>query len=230
MEQYCVPYEQNEIDYFFDATWKAAKAMGIMANICGGLTMIVAFCLSCMSMPKMFLNFTTFLSAAAGFFQCLTFIAFSSDICKNYNCQFHWGAGSAVGALSLYFLNSCLLYTLPQYQGEEDAYDNRPAAAAAAQVNPPPGSVQTRVEVMADGTKTTTRTTINAGKNFSCTYITRSTYLVRLRLFLCRRIQDGRGDYRTPSCSWSCRICQDLLDKYSKSSLFVARVSLLLIR
>lgn len=82
MEQYCVPYEQNEIDYFFDATWKAARYMGLMANICGGVTMIIAFCLSCMSMPKMFLNFTTFLSAAAGFFQCLTFIAFLAIFAK----------------------------------------------------------------------------------------------------------------------------------------------------
>jgi hypothetical protein len=181
---YCVPYSQDEIDYFFDATWKAARAMALIANICGGVTLIITICLSCVSMPKTFLNFTTFLSAAAGFFQCLTFIAFSSDICKNFNCQFAWGAGCAIGAFLLYFVNACLLYKIPMYQGTEDGlvYDNRPAAAVATSVNPPPGSVQTRVEVMSDGTKKTTRTTINAGTNFFCTYMYDSLFVQRLSL------------------------------------------------
>jgi hypothetical protein len=40
------------IDYFFDGTWKAVRAMGITANICGGVATIMAFCLACVSIPK----------------------------------------------------------------------------------------------------------------------------------------------------------------------------------
>ena len=126
--------------------------------------MIITICLSCVSIPKMFLNFTTFLSAAAGFFESLTFIAFSSDICKNYNCNFAWGAACAIGAIVVYFFNSCLLYSVPEYEREES---DRPAAASTlpGTVNPPPGSVSVTQTVLPDGTKKTIRKTINAGKN-----------------------------------------------------------------
>lgn len=168
VEDYCVPYNQDDIDDFFDATWKAARAMAVIANICGGVTMIITICLSCVSIPKMFLNFTTFLSAAAGFFESLTFIAFSSDICQNFNCNFAWGAACAIGAIVVYFFNACLLYSIPEYEREES---DRPAAASTVPgtVNPPPGSVSVTQTVLPDGTKKTIRTTINAGKNpFFC--------------------------------------------------------------
>lgn len=168
VENYCVSYDQNDIDYFLDATWKAARAMAVTANVCGFITMIITICLSCVSIPKKFLKVATFLSAAAGFFESLTFIAFSSDICKNYNCNFAWGAGCAIGAILIYFFNAYLLHSVPEYEREED---DRPAAASTVPgtVNPPPGSVSVTQTVLPDGTKKTVRTTINAGKNsFFC--------------------------------------------------------------
>jgi hypothetical protein len=181
---YCLQYEQNYIDYFFDATWKAARAMALMSNICGGITLIITICLSCVSIPKMFLNFTTFLSAAAGFFESLTFIAFSSDICKNFNCNFRWGAGCAIGAIVVYFFNACLLYSVPKYEREENyVLSHVPHTAASTlpgTVSPPPGSVSMTQTVLPDGTKKTVRTTINAGKNSfyrPCAHRVRTTTL-----------------------------------------------------
>ena len=167
IEGYCVSYEQNDIDYFFDATWRAARAMAILSNICGFVTLIITICLSCVSTPKLFLNFTAFLSAAAGFFESLTFIAFSSDICKMYNCNFAWGAGCAIGATALYFVNACLLRSIPKYEREEEEQYVPTTAASTlpGTVNPPPGSVSVTQTVLPDGTKKTVRTTINEGKD-----------------------------------------------------------------
>lgn len=162
---YCVEYPQSDIDYFFDSKWKAARAMAILAGICGGVTFIICICLSCVSIQsKTFLHFTVFLSAAAGFFQSLTFIAFSSDICKEYGCSFGWCAGSAIAAMFLYWINAFILSRIPPYVGNEQEELYTPAAVPVTQ-DPPPGSVSVTQTVLPDGTKKTIRTTVNADRS-----------------------------------------------------------------
>lgn len=160
-EYYCVYYSSSEESLLLDGKWSASRAMAVIANICGGVTMIIAICLSCVSIPQMFLKLTAFLSFCAGFFQCLVFIYFSSDACRQFSCQFSRGAGLAVGAAIVYAINTCVLLKVPMYEGDDD--DARFTPAAATRVNQaPPGSVQVTVEVMPDGTKKTVRTVVNA--------------------------------------------------------------------
>ena len=163
-EDYCVEYTAQEETILLDGKWRGARAMAVLANVCGGVTLIIAICLSCVSIPKMFLNATALLSVCAGFFQCLTFIFFASDACETYNCQFSHGAGVAIGAVILYMLNTCIILRIPMYEGGDDEMFTPPPpnAVLANEDNPPPGSVQVTVTEMPDGTKKTTRTVVNA--------------------------------------------------------------------
>ena len=156
-QDYCEIYTSNEENLFVDASWIAARFMAVIANICGGITMIVAICLSCVSIPQLFLKCTAVLSFSAGLFECLTFVFFSSDACATFNCQFDRGAGFAVGASVVYMLNTCILLKIPPYQGRGDDQFVPPASN-----DPPPGSVQVTVTDLPDGTKKTTRTVVNA--------------------------------------------------------------------
>lgn len=160
---YCEIYSSYEENFFVDSKWRASRAMAVIANLCGGIAMVIAITLSCTSVAKMWLHIAAFLSFCAGFFQCLVFIYFSSDACDRYSCQFSQGAGVAVGAAVAYLLNMCVWLKIPMYEGNDD--DRFTPAAAVPATNaqdPPPGSVQVTVTDMPDGTKKTTRTVVNA--------------------------------------------------------------------
>lgn len=161
-QYYCVEYTAQEEIYLLDGKWKGARAMAVLANFCGGVTMIITICLSCVSIPKMFLQSTGLLSLCAGFFQCLTFIYFASDACNTFNCQFSSGAGVALGASILYLINACIIFRIPMYEGSDEEVFTPANAAPTNQDNAPPGSVQVTVTELPDGTKKTTRTVVNA--------------------------------------------------------------------
>ena len=161
-EYYCSAYTSTEETLLVDGKWRASRAMAVIANICGVVCMIICICLSCVSIPKMFLKVTSLLSFTAGFFQCLVFIWFSSDACRQYSCQFSRGAGLVVGAATIYMLNTCIIMRIPLYEGRDDDIRFTAATPVNQQANPPPGSTQVTVEVMSDGTKKTTRTVVNA--------------------------------------------------------------------
>jgi len=156
-ENYCTNYSANEESLFVDEKWREARAMSLLANVCGGITVIIAICLSCVSIPQMFLKQTAGLSFFAGLFQCLTFIYFASDACDEFDCRFSQGAGVAVGATVMYMFNTFILLKIPPYEGHEEQFT--PATNAQ---DPPPGSVQVTVTEMPDGSKKTTRTVVNA--------------------------------------------------------------------
>lgn len=160
-EDYCVVYTATEENFFVDSKWNAARAMAVIANISGGVTMIICIVLSCVSIPQMLLKSTALLSLNAGFFQCLAFIYFSNDTCKDLDCSFARGAGVAVGAAVLYLVNSCIILKIPLYEGDGDEQFVGTAATPATQ-DPPPGAVQVTVTNMPDGTKKTVRTEVNA--------------------------------------------------------------------
>lgn len=161
-EYVCDTYTSTEESLLVDGKWRASRAMAVFANVCGGACMIICICLSCVSIPKTFLKITSLLSFTAGFFQCLVFIWFSSDACSEYSCRFSRGAGFAVGAAITYMLNTFIIMRVPLYQGRDDDIRFTSATPVNQQANPPPGSTQVTTEVMADGTKKTTCTVVNA--------------------------------------------------------------------
>lgn len=136
--------------------------MAVIANICGGITMIICICLSCVSIPMGLLKFTSILTLCAGFFQCLVFIWFANDACDSYGCTFSHSAGLAIGASILYLLNACCIKRIGPYVSGDEQFTPGAAAAQAPAQDPPPGAVQVTVTNLPDGTKKTVRTVVNA--------------------------------------------------------------------
>lgn len=109
-----------------------------------------------MSLPRLVLRIMTYMMFFGSFCEALTFIAFASEICTEYNCIFELGAGLAVGGVVSSFIAGIF------YHHCMPADDSIPASATAGGMAKPPGTVTVTETVEPDGTMRTVKTTVNA--------------------------------------------------------------------
>jgi hypothetical protein len=139
---------------FFDAPWKTAVSFGIIGVLTTGLGLLAAIIMSCMTFDRIVLQIFSALLFLGSIAEILTFIAFGSDICSTYNCEFSIAAGLAIGASIASFVAAILFYKIPPGR---DFIPATPMFAAE-----PPGTVTVQETVEPDGTKKTVKTTVNA--------------------------------------------------------------------
>lgn len=151
----CFAWTPSAADYFFDASWKTARAFGVMGNLSTGIPMIAAILMSCMSLSKGILKIFTYVLFFGSLCELLTFIAFSSDVCTEYNCEFDVGAGLAIGGSIAAFIGGYIFSKLPDVDGE----NFMPGAMISG--GQPAGTVTVQETIEPDGTKKTVKTTVN---------------------------------------------------------------------
>ena len=155
----CTPWSYDAANYFFDAAWKTGRAFSIIANVCIGISMLAAFVMSCMSVSKNLIRVFTGLLFLGSLCELLTFVAFASSVCTDYNCKFDTGAGLAIGGSIAAFIAGILFSKIPLAARDDDFI---PAGFSGGGGGEAPGTVTVQETVEPDGTKKILKTTVNA--------------------------------------------------------------------
>jgi len=150
----------DDRDYFRgDGLWNVARGFANIASILSLIAFITGCCLACMSCNMGCIKFVSAMLWIAAVISPITFVAFNSDFCKEYDCEFSIGAGFAIFCPIVLGLAGFAYCKIPPYgEAEQTVF----AQGQPVENSPSPGSVQVTQEVMADGTKKTIKTTINA--------------------------------------------------------------------
>jgi len=152
----CYRYSRDQLQGsgFLDGPFKAAMAMGIIANICIGVTMILMLAIGCVSFTPVGLKVAGYACLFGSFCMLMTFVAFGSDLTNSpYNGTFHTGAGVAIGAVILSLITGVLVVMLPP---ATDPFEGEPAPRPFE-----PGTETVTETKMPDGTKKITKTRVN---------------------------------------------------------------------
>ncbi|CAB9504975.1 expressed unknown protein [Seminavis robusta] len=115
----CRLYSDAQIEGF-DSALRAARAVGILANILIGSGMIVLLCLSCIAIPKSIIKGVSFVLFLGGLLQGLTFLIYASDaLCET--CGIYFGSGLAILCVIITLMNSTITYQIAsEIEDEED--------------------------------------------------------------------------------------------------------------
>lgn len=161
----CIEWNDSADSDILDATWIAARWLALCANVCIGIAIISCIVMTCIPLPVAIIKCLVFGLLCLGFFfESLVFIAFSSDVCSNINCQFSAGAGTAVAALILAMIAAAFAFKIPPC---EPGNFTPGAPFLDEGLVGGPGTVKVQTTLEPDGTKKTVTTTVNA--DGSCT-------------------------------------------------------------
>jgi hypothetical protein len=139
----------------FDAAWKTAVSFAIIGNIATGISMIAAIIMTSLTLRRSVVLGLVGFQVLAFISELLTFVAFASSICNNYNnCKISTSAGLALAASLVSFIAAMLFNMIPP--GREFIPGTTMFTAE------PPGTVTVQEKVNPDGTKKTVKTTVNA--------------------------------------------------------------------
>jgi hypothetical protein len=161
----CIGWSNEAKDFFFDGAWRAAGAFAVITSVIVFIIIIVSFCLACVAVDRSCLRFIFCLLVFSVLCEILTIaLAFASDLCDRFDCKLEAGAGLAIAASVLLFLNGVLfLCTKPATNNRELPTVVLPAVVATPvePVQEAPGvtKILERVTVFPDGTKKTVTTT-----------------------------------------------------------------------
>jgi hypothetical protein len=111
----CLTYSETQIDFFLDGPWKSARAFGIIANVCSGVTLLCLIGASCFTMNPIFLKILAGWSFFGSFSIMFTFLMFASNVTEEpYNGSFHFGgAMTIVGSISAFVTSLLILQIRP---------------------------------------------------------------------------------------------------------------------
>ena len=154
----CTPWSSDAMDHLFDAAWTTARVFGVLAYVCIGISMLAAFVMSCMSFSKNLIRVFTGLLFLGSLCELLTFVAFASSVCTDYNCKFDTGAGLAIGGSIAAFIAGILFSKIPLADRDDDFI---PAVISSGGGGEAPGTVTVQETVEPDGTKKIVKTTVN---------------------------------------------------------------------
>lgn len=154
----CFPWTPTTSQYFFDAPWKTAVAFGIIGNIATGICLIAAAIMTSMTFGRTVIVGLAGLQFLAAISELLTLIAFASDICSTYDCQFAASAGLAIGASLVSMVAGIFFYKTPPGQEFIPATTTIGGSGGDAEA---PGTVTVQETVNPDGTKKIVKTTVN---------------------------------------------------------------------
>ncbi|KAI2506927.1 hypothetical protein MHU86_7519 [Fragilaria crotonensis] len=150
----CSAWTYDSASYFFDSTWLAAMAFGMIANISSFIAMVGALLMSCVSFSRPTLLLFTALLVLACISELLTLLTFASNICSEFKCKFSYSAGFAIGGSISAFVTALLFYQTPS--------DQTGSFNSGYFAGEPPGTVTVHETVDPDGTKTIVKATVNA--------------------------------------------------------------------
>lgn len=110
----CVFYDRDEKDLYFDSMWRAGKAMSLMACGIGGIVMLIIMCTCCVAfqLPTFEGLFWTCMFCFVA--QALTFLAWGSDLCDEYECTWSSGTGMNITAAMLWVWAANMIKSFPE--------------------------------------------------------------------------------------------------------------------
>jgi hypothetical protein len=114
--QQCVFWGKEEKELYFedDAMWKLGKTMSLLAVVIGTIVMGVVLCTCCVAFQlKTFegLFWTCMFCFVA---QALTFLAWGSDLCEEYECTWSSGTGMNITAAMLWIWAANMIKSFPE--------------------------------------------------------------------------------------------------------------------
>lgn len=112
----CVFYTGDEKDEYFsgDGMWRAGKAMSLLACGVGGVVMCIVMCTCCVAyqLPTFDALFWTCMFCFVA--QALTFLAWGSDLCDEYECTWSSGTGMNLTAAMLWVWAGNMIKSFPE--------------------------------------------------------------------------------------------------------------------
>lgn len=115
------PPEDQILDYFdfLGSNWRVARIMGAIGAAGGFLFTLFSISLCCSSHALAVRFFSAFLlNVVLTLFQCLTFLAFTSEICQENECKFSRTAGWCVGAAACFSASGLCFVLMQDYPGK----------------------------------------------------------------------------------------------------------------
>lgn len=155
---YCYQYSQSQLQNsgFLDGPFKAGLAMGILANICLGITMVAMLAIGCVSFAMSAIKVIGILCMFGSLFAILTFVTFGSALRDSpYNATFFIAPGVAIAASVVAFITGVIVLMLPPAK-PADPYESEPTPQPYE-----PGTETVTETTMPDGTKKITKTKVN---------------------------------------------------------------------
>jgi hypothetical protein len=141
----CLRYSDTHLEYFLDGPWKAARAFGIIANLCSGVTLLCFIGASCFALSAIVVKVLAGGLVFGSFSILMTFLMFASDVSNApFNGSFYFGGGMALIASILCFVAALLTLQIGPISSRE------PHIVAP----PVPRKPATRVTSNNDGTDT----------------------------------------------------------------------------
>lgn len=153
---YCFAYTEDQISEtsWLDSSFKAARAMGIIANIALGVPMVLLLAIGCVRFNLLAIKGMGWLELLGSVTMMLTLVMLSSDLTKDpFNGTFYVGPGLAIASSIIGFLTALCILKIPK---AEDPLENQPPAQAFQ-----PGTETTTETVMPDGSKKVVKTLVN---------------------------------------------------------------------
>ena len=110
----CVWYTGDEKDEYFDAMWRAGKAMSLLACGIGGIVMCILMCTCCVAyqLPTFDAMFWTCIFCFVA--QTLTFLSWGSQLCDDYECTWSSGTGMNITAAMLWVWAANMIKSFPE--------------------------------------------------------------------------------------------------------------------
>mmetsp|Transcript_4188 Transcript_4188/g.11975 ORF Transcript_4188/g.11975 Transcript_4188/m.11975 type:complete len:373 (+) Transcript_4188:166-1284(+) len=112
--QTCVYYNQDELSEYFDGMWRAGKAMAFIACIVGGMVMCVVLCTCCVAFELQTFDGLFWTCIFCFVCQSLTFLAWGSNLCDDYECTWSTGTGMNITAAMLWIWAANMIKSFPE--------------------------------------------------------------------------------------------------------------------
>lgn len=110
----CVFWDADEKDLYFDDMWRAGKAMSLMAVGIGGIVMCVVMCTCCVAFQLRTFEGLFWTCMFCFVAQALTFLAWGSDLCSDYECTWSSGTGMNITAAMLWIWAANMIKSFPE--------------------------------------------------------------------------------------------------------------------
>ena len=114
--QQCVFWEKSDHELYFegDAMWKLGKTMSLLAVIIGTIVMGVVLCTCCVAFQLKTFEGLFWTSMFCFVAQALTFLAWGSDLCDEYECTWSSGTGMNITAAMLWIWAANMIKSFPE--------------------------------------------------------------------------------------------------------------------
>lgn len=133
---------------FLDDDWHLARIFAIMATTCGCFLLMITLTMCCSSHCMAVRSFSTImLGVVLPVYQSLTFLVFTSELCKDQECTFSRSSGWSVGAATCYLGSGFCHVIMKDYPGEKALREKARTTSTLKESDPAYTQEQAPVEV-----------------------------------------------------------------------------------